>query len=397
MVKQQKTYSDLQGYVAPIAIHPGYTLKNEMDYCGITQKELADRTGISHKTINAIIAEKHPITKDTAQKLGKVFHSPADFWFAIQKRYEMDFARLEKKRHTESEVVLLPHFKNAYSELRKTSVFQENFRWSKNNFDEIINQLQRFFGVASLQLLEDTSIDRFAFRKYKRKNTDVATLAAWLRLGRRKAQVTDVQPFDKKKLGYTVNKLRLLPTSSYMKYLPRIEKLLAECGVVVAYMPLFSNIHTQGAATWISPQKALVMINTHKRDEGKFWFTLFHELGHLLLHSKKEQFVNFDDKDDNINDSHRAQEYEADAFARKQLLPNYETMLDRFIKMTDKDNGNFEEVVKKISKSEGISPAVFAGCLTHEYRDSDPKIFKKVHPLLPVVIDTENVLDGVKI
>lgn len=378
-----------QGYVSPFAIHPGETIKDEMEYLGMTQQSLADRTGISKKTINAIIAEKHPVTKDTAERLGKVFHSPAYFWLAIQKRYEADSIRLKKEEVLEKELSLLPNFRNAYNELIKATIFNEAFQWRKNNFNDIANQLQKFFGVASLQILTKQSIDGFAFRKYERQNTDAYALSAWLRLGKRKAQETETEYFDKAKLKEAIEQIKSLSNTSHKKYLPKIESILAECGVVVAYMPLFKNIHTQGATTWISPKKALIMINTHNRNEGQFWFTLFHEIGHLLSHSKKDQFINFD----NIDKT--SQEAQADEFAQKNLLPNYENMLNYF--EASKKITDYKKLVKTIAENENVSIPVFAGRLTHEYRNTDKTIYQKLSSLLPAKINEENVTRLMKV
>lgn len=76
------------------AIPPGETLRETLESIGMTQTELAKRSGHPKKTINEIIAGKTTITADTALQLERVLRVPASFWNSPEKTYQETKERL---------------------------------------------------------------------------------------------------------------------------------------------------------------------------------------------------------------------------------------------------------------------------------------------------------------
>ncbi len=77
-------------YVVP----PGETLLEALEERGMTQAELAERTGRPKKTINGIVQGKVAITPETALQFERVLSIPAGFWSNLQRQYEETVARL---------------------------------------------------------------------------------------------------------------------------------------------------------------------------------------------------------------------------------------------------------------------------------------------------------------
>ncbi|MBF05217.1 addiction module antidote protein, HigA family [bacterium] len=380
----RKVSEALHGWESPVAIHAGEFLEDALEEYDMSQADLSERTGLSKKIINDIVRGRNPITHSTAFKLSKVFNFPSEYWMKLQQAYDASIA------HSEEEVKLAEEvkkqavkFKETYSELKKLDRgFVSGLSWTQENLGKITSELQKFFGVNSLGFVEEGTMD-FAFRKYKRKNVNPYTLSAWLRIGKIKAQRTDTQPFDEKKLKNLLPKLRELSNSTPEEYLPEVEQLLSNCGVVVVYMPKMTNTHTQGASKWLANDKVLLMLNTNKRTEGQFWFNLFHEIGHILLHSKKEVFVDFDQ-----NGEKTELEDQADSFAQKQLMPNFKETMSFFEKQNAKVG--LSRAIENTAKKEGISTAIFAGRLTNEYGDNK-NIYKAMSVFSKPVITHSNI------
>ncbi len=360
----KKVTDGLYGWKSPIAIHSGEFLEDALEEYNMSQADLAERTGLSKKIINDIVKGRNPITHSTAFKLSKVFNFSAEYWMKLQQAYDTNIA------HSEEEVKLVEEvkkqvskFKETYTELKNLNGgFVSGFAWTQKNLEEITSELQKFFGVHSLGFVEEGTMD-FAFRKYKRKNVNPYTLSAWLRIGKIKAQSVDTQPFDVKKLKGLLPELRKLSNTTHKEYLPKVEQFLAECGVVVVYMPKMINTHVQGASKWLANDKVLLMLNTNKRTEGQFWFNLFHEIGHILLHSKKEVFIDYEKNGEKTDI-----EIQADNFAQKQLMPDFEETMSFFEKQNAKVG--LSRAIENTAKKEGISTAIFAGRLTNEYGDN---------------------------
>jgi HTH-type transcriptional regulator/antitoxin HigA len=93
---QNKQYKP---YLAPIAIHPGETLLDEIEYLNIKQVELAHRTGISEKHINEIIKGKASITPDTAIKIEKAIGLNAKGMLGLQVAYNETVIRLNQEKN----------------------------------------------------------------------------------------------------------------------------------------------------------------------------------------------------------------------------------------------------------------------------------------------------------
>ena len=56
---------------------------------GLTQSELAERSGLPRKHVNELCRDRRTMTVDTALILAKVFGNSADFWLNTQRRMDL--------------------------------------------------------------------------------------------------------------------------------------------------------------------------------------------------------------------------------------------------------------------------------------------------------------------
>jgi addiction module HigA family antidote len=70
-----------------IAIPPGGTLLDMIEFRDISRAELAKRTGIPGKTINEIIKGRAAIAPETALQFEKVLGVPASLWLGLERNY----------------------------------------------------------------------------------------------------------------------------------------------------------------------------------------------------------------------------------------------------------------------------------------------------------------------
>lgn len=75
------------------AFPPGDTLAEVLEMRPMSQVELAERIGLTPKTVNEIIKGKAPVTPDTALQLERVLGLPASFWDSLQRRFDEGRAR----------------------------------------------------------------------------------------------------------------------------------------------------------------------------------------------------------------------------------------------------------------------------------------------------------------
>lgn len=76
--------------------HPGALLRQiTVPASGLTQGELAQRLGVSRRTINMILNEQRPITVDLAHRLARVCKTSPEFWLNMQQAVDIWDARHE--------------------------------------------------------------------------------------------------------------------------------------------------------------------------------------------------------------------------------------------------------------------------------------------------------------
>lgn len=330
-------------YTPDFAVHPGKSLKDELDFLRLTQVELAQRTGLSEKHISQIINGEDPITSDTAVKLEHTLGTPAEFWNNLQKNYELALARIASVKRASKEINEAKKF-SCYSELVKLGYLKGAKDWESKT-----KNLLKFFGVDSLLYIQDT--EAIAFRQARGK-FNVQSLAAWLRCGELDAKDVQVKEFDKGLAREITNEARKL-TLHPPRFGEKLKELCSSVGIALVYVPYFKNTKVNGATRWVG-DKALIQLNTRGAYSDMFWFTFFHELGHILLHGTKEKFLDYDGKtkDD--------KEKEADNFASENLISNtqYKVLLENLSsKKLD---------IKEFAKTAGVSPAIVMGRLAHE-------------------------------
>ncbi len=94
-----------------------------------------------------------------------------------------------------------------------------------------------------------------------------------------------------------------------------MQELCNAAGVALVLVPELPKTHLCGAARWLTPRKALIQQSMRHKSNDHFWFTFFHEAGHILLHSKKDVFI------DEGKPTDTAEETEANEWAKTFLVP----------------------------------------------------------------------------
>ncbi len=334
-----------QFFVPPIAVHPGKTLLETLEALRMTQADLSERTGLTTKTINEIVQGKNPITPETAIKLSAVFGMSSTFWNNLQRVYDVAIARGREAMMMQKETATLKLF-SCFNELVKWNYIEK----SKTVIDKVKNLLN-FFGVSSLEYIEQT--EAVAFRRSKMANISSYCLAAWLRCGEIDAKKVETKPFDQARLEKTLEYLRALTMKSPEVFGNEIVKTCADCGIAVVFTPHFNQTSVNGATRWLNSDTALIQLSLRYKWSDIFWFTFFHEIGHIFKHGKKDRFVEFGKSDTD-------KELEADMFAKDILIPK-----GKYEDFYKKGSFTFDSIIN-FADQIGISPAIVAGRLSHD-------------------------------
>lgn len=328
-------------YISP----PGETLADLLEQAGMTQTELAQRLGVSLKHINQVVKGAASISAELALGLEKVFGVSAAFWLNRESLYRADLARQDETRDLASALEWAKRF--PVRELR-----ERGFIASGSRGTDLVRDLLRFFGIASPELWSDPVV---AFRKSLRVESDAKALATWLRAGELEAGTIDAKPFDSDRFHNALLEVRALTRLDPSEWQPELVRTCAAAGVAVVVLEAFRGARAHGATRWLSPTKALIQMSLRYRWEDIFWFSFFHEAAHVLLHRKKQIFL--EGLEPARDDESRVLEAEADRFAARILIPpEYESELRR-LTLTD---------VPDFAERLGIDAGIVIGRLQHD-------------------------------
>ena len=170
--------------------------------------------------------------------------------------------------------------------------------------------------------------------------------AAWIRQGELQAQQIVCAPFDRDRFRSVLKTIRSLTREEPAVFAPQMRQLCADAGVAVALVREMKKVPWNGATKWLSPDKVMILLSLRGKGEDKFWFSFFHEAGHVLKDNKKSLFINDESESDLL-------EQQADTFAAEKLIPSKHNA--RVSRCRSK-----QEIID-LANELGISPGIVAG------------------------------------
>lgn len=285
---------------------PGEILLDELEARGWTQKDLADIMQRPVQTINEIVKGTKQITPETALQLAEAFETSAEFWLNLENNYRLYLARQEQKNQDISRrsrlYQLLP-----VQELQKRSWIPKT-----HSTDELEQEICKFLGVSSLEnCLEQIGVN---FRCTPNRQPEVNSQVAWVKRVENLARLQNVGEYSRDNL------VRAIPDWLHYSTQPRnvaqVPAFLAKLGIRFVLVPHLPKTYLDGAAFRLDnqPEQPVVALTLRHNRIDNFWFTLLHELAHIVLEHEGIILDNLEEGD--INDVER----EANQQARDWLI-----------------------------------------------------------------------------
>lgn len=292
---------------------PGRILQRELDARSISQAQLAARTGLSTKHINLVIKGTAAISPDVAVTLEEVLGTPAETWLRLETAYQTHEARAERRQ-------ALAGFVNWAAAFPRQLLIDRGVIDAADEGSQIAGKLLQFFGVASPAAYEKTWLEPQA--SYKRSQVhkiDPNLTALWIRLSELHAApfVETAPPFNGEKLRAAAQVIPKLTVKEIGASFREAQALLLDAGVALVFVPEVPNTRISGVSRWSNGTPMIAVTDRYKKLDG-FWFTVLHEVAHVLLHPKRSTFV---DEGFKADDDADAQEAAANKFAETHLIP----------------------------------------------------------------------------
>lgn len=324
-----------------IATPPGATIKEQLNDRDMSQKEFAARMDMSEKHISRLINGDVQLTPETAVRLEMVLGVPAGFWNNLEAIYREKIIKAEAENAMDTDVELAKQF--PYSEMAK-------FGWVPETKDakEKVVYLRKYFEVVELSLLGNVQITRIACRRLAITEKSDLALMAWAQEAKIKARDIQTSPINISGLIEAIPKLRKMTLLKPKEFCPQIKKCLADCGIALVFLPHLKGSFLQGAS-FPDGNKIVVGLTARGKDADKFWFSLFHELAHIVLGHVGQP-----------NGTLEEDEKAADAWSGEILIAA--DVFENFKRARDYS----ERSVVRFAREQGIAPGIVVGRMQRE-------------------------------
>ena len=331
--------------------HPGETLAEKLEEMEMGPKEFALRTGKPEKTIIAVLKGDSSITPDMAVQFENVTKIPANFWMNHQRGYDEYIARVKRKAVIEEAVAWAKQFPIA-------DMIKKGWLPPVSTIQEKTMELLAFFGFSNHTAWEDYYFKqqlKVAFRISLAQTTAPYAISAWLRKGELQAAELKANDYSEKKFKEALPQLKSIMASHPDGFFNQLQSICLEAGVKVVHTPCINKAPINGSTRWRNDTPFIQLTGRYHRNDI-FWFTFFHEAGHILLHGKKDIFLeNLEYSDKDIQ-----KELEADEFAIKWTLTKEEEA--EILAAAPLS----EEIIREFARQFDTHPAIIIGRLQHK-------------------------------
>lgn len=340
----------VSGFSPDWSMPPGEVLQAELDARGLTQAELASRTSLSAKHVNQVIKGNASLSADMALRLERALGIPSHVWNALEANYQDQLTRAKAREGLARHESWLRRF--PLRELIERGIFADN--------DDDLTRTEKllaFFQVADPDAYDKVWAEPVAagFRRSQHASVDPYATAVWLKLGERSAETMECRPYDSSAFARLLPVLPELTLKSDQQAFADLQRECAAVGVAVEFELELQGCRACGAARWLNPEKAMILLSGRYRYHDSLWFAFFHEAAHLLLHPKRRMVVDLDGSGDDTD----GQESAANELAASILVPAQ--YAERFTDRTTADQA------RQVAQEIGVHPGIVAGRLGYLY------------------------------
>lgn len=351
-------------------VAPGVVLRKELEARGWTQVDLARVLGRPEQTVSQIIRGKKQITPETALALSDALGTSAELWLNLEARYRLGVARRQGPDNA------VGRRSRLYSTLPVRDLVRRGWIEETGDIDELESRVERFLQVSALDEVPDMAV---AARRTATKAPDPRGLLAWIRRVQQLASGQSVGEFQPQRLRDRLPELLRLSVDP--PAITRVPAALRDVGVRFVLVPHLPETYLDGAVLPDDGSPVVALSARHDRLDS-FWFTLTHELAHLVCGHAGMRVEDLD-----AEAGGDADESEADRLAAEWLVPEVE--LKRFVRKVKPDFS--EEAIWSFAVGLERHPAIVVGRLQHDkhvsqayLRRSIPKIRGMLEPWMDV-------------
>lgn len=333
-----------------IPVLPGDTVKECMEFHGLTMDDFAQRLGVSKQTLARIYRGDQPITTETACKLACVTGVDAGFWLRLEANYQIAKYQEVMAQKLQEDVAWVNKF--PIDDLIRRNFLPRDYK--KMDALEQVKAFLNFFQMSSVDVYQKRLEENlFAARTTKGVVSNRYAIETWIQMGLRvlyeSGVLSHIPSYDKKCLLTTLDKIKAesvkLNESTYLvrEFLLKIKELLKSAGVSLIYLKNIKGVNkVNGIVRWVE-NRPVILLSLNGQDVAGILFSLFHEIGHIINDGKNLSYVSCGEK--------TQEEQRADAFASEQLISS---ALEREILHLPFELSGFKDIATRANVYVGV-------------------------------------------
>lgn len=351
-------------YDDKIAFHPGYYIKEIVDESGLTQEDFAKRLDTTPKNLSMLIRGEQSLSIDIAMKLSRMIGTSVSYWLNLQNAYDALVAEFKSEAELAEEKIVFKSLEYKY--------FKDNYGLPNlpRKINEQIKQVRSFLNVATLKVLTkwDMAVNFRSSTKELSENS-IIKANAMVQIAVNKALKVNAPKFNKQKFE-KATAYALALTEDHEDFYPLIYKSFYDAGVVFVILPNLPGSQINGATKKIG-DNIMLMVNDRRLYADSFWFTLFHEIGHIM---NGDYGISFEEETGE-------EELLANTFAEDILIPRNE-----YVEFTEQKCFSIDDI-RRFAKHINRDPGIVLGRLENDkfvgYNDWTLKALKKQYRIKP--------------
>ncbi len=340
----------ITGISRDLIIHPGETIGDILIERGITQSELAARTGVTPAYVCNVISGKKNISAKFAFALEYALGVSKSFWINLQANYDAELLELNAPDTiTDEERIARNRLKDVVKYLRELGKLP-----FKETIDESILSLRKTLQISNIANLKEI-VPEGSLRMSTKSQIDPYVMGAWIRLCQIAGEQRNVKSeFDVEKIDILVEKAKQIMCARGESVQKALTELFNDYGIDFSIVRNFRGAPVQGYISKKNDGTYQMVLTIRGSYADIFWFSLFHELGHIANGdvTGSVSFIDYDENDD--------KEIGANNFASTRLIDPI--AYSHFV-----NNGNYSlSAIKRFAETQNVRPYIIIGRLQHE-------------------------------
>lgn len=349
-------------------VPPGQIIERELNARGWTQKDLAEIMGRPPQAINEIVRARKRITPETAYQLAEAFGTSPELWINLEARYRLHLAGEER------EDARIAQKSRIYGRVPMSELLRRSWIEAVESIDELEREVCTFLEIDSLD--QEPQIVA-SFRYPPTREPELNAQIAWVQRVKHLARAQAAAVFDVTRLRAAIP--TLLSHAAKAEDVAQIPALLLSLGVHFVVVPHLEHTYVDGAAFTLEGHPVVALTLRYDRIDS-FWFTLLHELAHVVAGHEGIFLDNLDEQNGN------GTEDEANRMARDWLIDS--DVFASFVRVTQPYFSGTE--ISRFAQGLGRHSGIVLGRLQYDglvpYRNLRA-LLVKVKPFLEVWID----------